>query len=117
MKISEIQLLHETKTVSAFFNGKLQNHKEVNAFDEFMKSHLNEGVINFILDLSNVTMLSSYSLAIFAIHMNSIHENLGKLVICNPNSQPENTLRLVSFHKKLIITKTHQEALKHIETA
>jgi len=70
----------------------------------------NEGVKNFILDLSGCTYCDSSGLRAVLVANRLCEEAIGTFILCGLQPDVENLIRISMLHTVLLITKTVEEA-------
>lgn len=95
-------------------NGDLDASSSIQV-DETVQKWLQNGVLFFHIDCSNLTYISSAGLGVFMSYMEEINQNGGKMVFSNMTPKVFNVFELLGLNQVMTIVESIQDAEKQLQ--
>ncbi len=91
--------------------GELDAHSSLD-MDEKISTLLSEGVLNYYIDCSKLTYISSAGLGVFISYLDDIQQKNGKLIFGQMKDNVKDVFELLGLDKLVTIINHDQEAQK-----
>ncbi len=111
--IDEEKVGNSQDTVILHLKGELDTYSSPEFLEEFNKK-IEEGVKNFIIDLSGVNFVSSSGWGALSYALKKSREHMGNLVLCNMSGQVKRVYKIMGFRAVLKSFDDLDEAVKFI---
>lgn len=107
--------IHEHAAIQVVQVNNLFNELENNIILQEIKSRIEKGFNDFIVDLSELDFMNSVGLNFLLSLMNAAKTSGGYFAIANANEQVINLLRITKLSDMFTLTSTVEEALQKLE--
>ncbi|MEO0139484.1 MAG: STAS domain-containing protein [candidate division WOR-3 bacterium] len=111
--IDEEKVENGQDAVILHLKGELDTYSSPEFLEEFNKK-IEEGVKNFVIDLSGVSFVSSSGWGALSYALKKSREHMGDLVLCNMSGQVKRVYKIMGFRAVLKSFDDLDEAVKFI---
>lgn len=114
--MSDIRRTGETGFESISVHGEIDASSSVD-LDQAISNCLKDGATKIMIDLSQLTYISSAGLGVFMSYVEEFREKNIRMVLFGLTSRVAHTFSLLGLAELLQITETREEAIKKIHEA
>lgn len=111
--VDEERIEGKGDTVILHLKGELDTYSSPEFLEKFNKK-VEEGIKNFIVDLSGVSFVSSSGWGALSYALKKSREFMGDLVLCNMNGQVKRVYKIMGFRAVLKSFDDLDEAIKFV---
>jgi anti-sigma B factor antagonist len=91
--------------------GSFIGGNETDELKEILKKTLTNGIINIVIDFSNVSYLNSSAIGVLVVAHNEFKGKNGKMVFCNINKNIDNIFVVTKLTSLFSVEETRDEAI------